>query len=191
VQEIDSHVLVPTVHAMKRGRRPFRGVLYAGIMVTNQGPRVLEFNCRFGDPETQPLLMRLKTDFCELLEAVVDNRLDELENRLEWDPRPAVSVVLASQGYPGGYTKGRVILGLSETARLPNVRVFHAGTKMENGVVVTDGGRVLAVTALGDTLADAKRNAYEAARKIHFQGVFYRSDVADRALRKEPPPTSA
>ncbi len=176
---------------MKRSRRPFRGLLYAGIMATNQGPRVLEFNCRFGDPETQPLLMRLKTDLCDLLEAAVDNRLDEFENRLEWDPRASVSVVMASQGYPGPFTRGQVILGLGEAAKLRDVKVFHAGTKMENGVAMTDGGRVLAVTALGDTLADAKKNAYEAVKKIQFQGAFYRSDIADKALRQASPPTPA
>src|SRR5207244_8733008 len=130
LQEIESSILVPTVHALKRSRKPFRGVLYAGVMVTNQGPRVLEFNCRFGDPETQPLLMRLRTDLLDLLEAVVDDRLGEFdEGRLEWDPRPAVSVVMASQGYPGPYTKGRVITGLAAAAKLPDVKVFHAGTK--------------------------------------------------------------
>ena len=183
LQEIESTIFVPTVHGMKRGRRAFRGLLYAGIMVTNQGPRVLEFNCRFGDPETQPLLLRLRTDLLDLLEAVVDDRLQDLpESPLEWDPRPAVCVVMASQGYPGGYQKGRVIMGLAEAAKLPDVKVFHAGTKLENGLFVTDGGRVLGVTALGDTLAEAKRNAYEAVSRIHFQGAFYRSDIADKAL---------
>jgi phosphoribosylamine--glycine ligase len=183
LQEIDSTILVPTVHALKRRRRPFRGVLYAGVMATNQGPRVLEFNCRFGDPETQPLLMRLRTDLLDLLEAVVDDRLSEFpESGLEWDPRPAVSVVMASQGYPGSYVKGKVITGLEEVARVPDVKVFHAGTKLENGVVVTDGGRVLGVTALGVTLAEAKERAYEAVSKIHFQGAFYRRDIADKAL---------
>jgi phosphoribosylamine--glycine ligase len=184
---IDAHILVPTVHALKRSRRPFRGVLYAGIMVTNQGPRVLEFNCRFGDPEVQTLLVRLKTDLVDLLEAVVDDRLGEFaEGRLEWDPRPAVCVVMASQGYPGTYAKGKVVTGLAEAAKLPDVKVFHAGTRLENGLVVTDGGRVLGVTALGDTLADAKRNAYEAVGRIHFQGAFYRRDIADKALRAGP-----
>jgi len=189
LQEIESTILVPTVHALKRGRRPFRGVLYAGIIVTNQGPRVLEFNCRFGDPETQPLLLRLRTDLLELLEAVVEDRLRDLpESPLDWDPRPAVCVVMASQGYPGNFVKGRVITGLAEAAQLPNVKVFHAGTKLENALFVTDGGRVLGVTALGDTLADAKRNAYEAVSRIHFQGAFYRRDIADKALipREEP-----
>jgi phosphoribosylamine--glycine ligase len=172
---------------MKRGRRPFRGVLYAGVIVTNQGPRVLEFNCRFGDPEAQPLLMRLKTDLVDLLEAVVDGKLEDFpESRLEWDPRPAVVVVMASQGYPGNYSKGKVITGLAEAAALPDVKVFHAGTKLENGLAVTDGGRVLGVTALGDSLADAKKRAYEAASRIHFQGAFYRKDIADKALRSTP-----
>src|SRR5262249_10051840 len=128
VQEIEQSILVPTVHALKRSRRPFRGVLYAGIMATNQGPRVLEFNCRFGDPETQPLLMRLRTDLLDLLEAVVDDNLSEFPpERLEWDPRPAVCVVMASQGYPGPYAKGKVITGLERAAALPDVKVFHAG----------------------------------------------------------------
>ncbi len=184
LQTVEESILVPTVHALKRSRKPFRGVLYAGIMVTNQGPRVLEFNARLGDPETQPLLLRLKTDLLDLLEAVVDDRLGEFgEDRLEWDPRPAVCVVMASQGYPGNYAKGKVVTGLAEAAKLPGVKVFHAGTRLENGLVVTDGGRVLGVTALGDTLAEAKRNAYEAVGRIHFQGAFYRRDIADKALR--------
>jgi phosphoribosylamine--glycine ligase len=182
--EVDSTILVPTVHALKRRRCPFRGMLYAGLMVTNQGPRVLEFNCRLGDPETQPLLMRLKTDLLDLLEAVVDDNLGEFaEERLDWDARPAVCVVMASQGYPGNYAKGKVISGLKEAAKLPDVKVFHAGTKLENNFIVTDGGRVLGVTALGNTLADAKRRAYEAVAKIQFQGAFYRRDIAAKALR--------
>ena len=191
LQGIEQSILVPTVHALKRGRRPFQGVLYAGIIVTNQGPRVLEFNCRFGDPETQPLLVRLRTDLLDLLEAVVDGKLDEFkEDQLQWDPRPAVCVVMASQGYPGPYQKGKVITGLREVARLPDVKVFHAGTKLENDLVVTDGGRVLGVTALGDSLAEAKRNAYQAVSRIHFQGAFYRKDIADKALTSAESPTT-
>jgi phosphoribosylamine--glycine ligase len=172
------------VHALKRDHKAFRGVLYAGLMITNQGPRVLEFNCRFGDPETQPMLMRLKTDLVDLLEAVAEDRLGEFaEGRLEWDPRPAVCVVMISGGYPGPYAKGRLITGLEEAAKLPDVKVFHAGTKPEGPDVVTDGGRVLAVTALGETLADAKQRAYEAVGKINFQGAHYRRDIADKALR--------
>jgi phosphoribosylamine--glycine ligase len=182
--EIERTILVPTVHALKRSRRPFRGVLYAGLMITNQGPRVLEFNCRFGDPETQPLLMRLRTDLLDLLEAVVDGKLEDFsESKLEWDPRPGVCVVMASQGYPGSYAKGKVITGLEEAAAMPGVKIFHAGTTLENGTVVTDGGRVLGVTALGDTLADAKRTAYEAVAKISFPGAFYRTDIAEKALQ--------
>jgi phosphoribosylamine---glycine ligase len=187
-QEIETSILVPTVHALKRSRRKFNGVLYAGLMITNQGPRVLEFNCRFGDPETQPLLMRLRTDLLDLLEAAIEDRLAEFpEDRLEWDPRPSVCVVLASQGYPGSYTKGRVITGLAEAAKLPDVKVFHAGTKSEKGLVVTDGGRVLNVTALGDTLPEAKRKAYDAVSRIHFQGMFYRRDIADKGIHHAPP----
>jgi len=158
-------------------------------MATNQGPRVLEFNCRFGDPETQPLLMRLRTDLLDLLEAVVDGTLDEFsEDGLQWDPRPAVCVVMASQGYPGSYPKGKVISGLAEAAALPDVKVFHAGTKLENGLVLTDGGRVLSVTALGETLADAQRNAYEAVACIQFSGAFFRRDIAGKSLNSEPLP---
>jgi phosphoribosylamine--glycine ligase len=185
LETIDREVLVPTVHAMKRGRRPFRGVLYAGMMTTNQGPRVLEFNCRFGDPETQPLLLRLRTDLLDLIEAVVDERLDAFEGRLEWDPRPALCVVMCSGGYPGVYERGLAIKGLAEAARLTDVKVFHAGTRRDGERVLTDGGRVLGVTALGDTLADAKRRAYEAVACIQFHGAFYRRDIADKALRSQ------
>jgi phosphoribosylamine--glycine ligase len=183
---IDREVLVSTVHAMKRGRRPFRGVLYAGIMVTSQGPRVLEFNCRFGDPEVQPLLMRLRTDLLDLLDAVVEERLDEFAGRLEWDPRPAVCVVMASKGYPGTYERGLVIKGLADAARLPDVKVFHAGTRRDGDRVLTDGGRVLGVTALGSTMAEAQRRAYEAVGVIGFPGAFWRRDIAARALRPAP-----
>lgn len=184
LNEIESHCLVPTVHAMKRRRTPFRGALYAGVMVTNQGSRVLEYNCRFGDPETQPLMMRLQTDLCDLIEATIEDRLDEFtEDKLVWDPRPAVCVVMASQGYPGPFAKGKVILGLEDAAKLADVKVFHAGTRMADGVVLTDGGRVLGVTALGDTLAGAKKRAYEAVERITFQGASFRRDVGDKGIR--------
>jgi phosphoribosylamine--glycine ligase len=182
---IDREVLVATVHAMKRQRTSFGGVLYAGIMATPQGPRVLEFNCRFGDPECQPLLMRLKTDLLDLLEAAVDERLGDFADRLEWDPRPAVCVVLASKGYPGAYEKGYVIKGLAEAEKLSDVKVFHAGTRRDGDRVLTDGGRVLGVTALGETLADAKKRAYEAVGCIEFPEMVYRRDIGARAL---PPP---
>ncbi|HVK18988.1 MAG TPA: phosphoribosylamine--glycine ligase [Fimbriiglobus sp.] len=185
LKETEGSVFVPTVHAMKRGRFPFNGVLFAGLMLTNQGTRVLEFNARFGDPETQVVLMRLKTDLLDLLEAVADERLSEFEDgRIEWDPRPAVCVVLCSGGYPGKYDTGKVITGLDEAAKLPDVKVFHAGTRLQGDRVVTDGGRVLGVTALGNDLATAKARAYDAVKLIQFHGVHYRTDIADKALKR-------
>jgi len=180
---IEERVLVPTVHAMKRCRRPFRGVLYAGLMITRQGPKVLEYNVRFGDPEAQPLLMRLKTDLVDVLEAAVDGRLDEIAP-LEWDPRPSVCVVMASQGYPGSYTKGHPIRGLEEAAKLPDVKVFHAGTKVVDGQVVTSGGRVLGVTALGDNISRAKLQAYTAVKCIRWDGAWCRKDISDKAFKR-------
>jgi phosphoribosylamine--glycine ligase len=183
MQQAEETILVPVVHALRRARTPFRGLLYGGIMVTSQGLRVLEFNARFGDPETQPLLMRLRTDLLGLLEAVVDDRLAEfVGDGLDWDQRPAVSVVLASQGYPGPYPKGRVITGLDAAAALPDVKVFHAGTRQEGSYVLTDGGRVLTVTALGSSLRAARANAYAAVEKIRFTGMMYRKDIGEKAL---------
>ncbi len=182
LDRVDRDVFVPIVHAMKRGRLPFRGVLYAGLMITSKGPQVLEFNCRLGDPEAQPLLLRLRTDLLDLLEAVVEDRLEEMAGKLAWDPRPAVCVVLTSRGYPGPYEAGYPIEGLAEAARLPDVKVFHAGTRLEKNAVLTDGGRVLGVTALGDTLADAQRRAYEAVSRISFSGMHYRRDIGTKAL---------
>jgi phosphoribosylamine---glycine ligase len=179
--DIEEHVLVPTVHTMKRSRRPFKGVLYAGLMVTKQGPKVLEYNVRFGDPECQPLLMRLKTDLLDLLEATVDGKLDQIPP-LEWDPRPAVCVVMASQGYPGEYAKGYPIRGLLDAEALADVKVFHAGTTMKNNEIVTAGGRVLNVTALGDTIAQAKLNAYRAVKCIRWPGAWCRKDISDKAM---------
>jgi phosphoribosylamine---glycine ligase len=182
--DLEANVFVPTVHAMKRGRFPFNGVLFAGIMLTAQGPRVLEYNCRFGDPETQVILMRLKTDLLELLLAVADERLGEMpDDFLQFDPRPAVCVVLCSGGYPGKYEISKPISGLDEVEIMTDVKVFHAGTMDKNGRVVTDGGRVLGVTALGTDLASAKARAYEAVKKLSFPGMHYRTDIADKALR--------
>jgi phosphoribosylamine--glycine ligase len=190
--QVESEILVPIVHALKRARRPFRGVLYAGLMLTNQGPKVLEFNVRFGDPECQAVLMRLKSDLFEALDAVVDERLDGVQ--LEWDPRPAVTVVMASEGYPGHYERGRVINNLDEATRMADVKVFHAGTTLRTDPslgrddrAVTDGGRVLDVTALGSTLAEARTRAYEAAASIRFAGGWYRNDIADKAIRAKKP----
>lgn len=179
---IEEHVLVPTVHTMKRNRKPFKGVLYAGLMLTQAGPKVLEYNCRFGDPECQPLIMRLKSDLVEILEAVVDGNLDQIDNP-EWDPRPAICVVMASQGYPGDYQTGQPILGISEADQMPDVKVFHAGTKLVEGTVVASGGRVLGVTALGDNISLAKLNAYTAVQKVRWQGSWCRKDISDKALQ--------
>lgn len=178
--QVEEQVLVPTVHTMKRQRRPFRGVLYAGLMITNQGPKVLEYNVRFGDPECQPLLMRLQTDLLDLLDATVDGRLSEIES-LRWDPRPSVCVVMASEGYPGSYEKGHFIRGLDEAKALDDVKVFHAGTELHDGKVATNGGRVLGVTALGENIARAKLQAYKAVRCIRWNGAWCRKDISDKA----------
>jgi phosphoribosylamine--glycine ligase len=178
---IESHVMVPVVHAMKRARRPFRGVLYAGLMITNQGPKVLEFNVRFGDPECQPILMRMKSDLFELLDATADGRLERIEP-IEWRPQPAVCVVMAAAGYPGEYERGKPIRGLDKAAALDNVKVFHAGTATSDGQVVSNGGRVLGVTALGGTISAAKLQAYTAVKAIRFEGAWCRKDISDKAL---------
>jgi phosphoribosylamine--glycine ligase len=180
---ITREILVPTVDAMNRNGTPFKGVLYAGLMMTSGGPRVLEFNVRFGDPETQPILMRLRSDLLEVFLAVCDARLEEVF--LKWDPRPAVCVVMASGGYPGDYKKGKVISGLKEAEELGDVVVFHAGTKLQDGTVVTNGGRVLGVTALGADIAAAKTRAYEAVERIRFEGAYCRRDIADKAIRRK------
>jgi phosphoribosylamine--glycine ligase len=180
--KIESDVLVPVVHAMKRARRPFKGVLYAGLMLTSAGPKVLEFNVRFGDPECQPLLMRLKTDLVDIIEATVDGRLSELEP-LEWDERPSICVVMASEGYPGDYEKGREISGLDAADALEDVKVFHAGTRLENGRVLSDGGRVLGVTSLGTTISLAKLQAYKGVKEIRWRGAWCRKDISDKALQ--------
>lgn len=175
-------ILVPTVHAMKRDGRPFRGCLYAGLMLTHQGPKVLEYNVRFGDPETQVILMRLKSDLGLLLMAAAEGKLSELEP-LEWDPRPAVCVVMASEGYPGDYEKGKPIRGLDEAAKVPDAKVFHAGTMAAGDQILTDGGRVLGVTALGDDLAGAKLRAYQAVKCIRWDGAWCRKDISDKAQK--------
>jgi phosphoribosylamine--glycine ligase len=182
MNQITREILVTTVDSMNRNGTPYKGVLYAGIMITPAGPRVLEFNVRFGDPETQPILVRLKTDLLQVCLAVCDGKLEDVS--LQWDPRPAVCVVMASGGYPGDYQKGKKITGIEEAEQLEDVIIFHAGTKTQNGSIVTDGGRVLGVTALGRTIADAKARAYQAAGKIKFEGAYYRRDIADKAIKR-------
>ena len=179
---ISREILVPIVDAMNRNETPYKGVLYAGVMITSGGPRVLEFNARLGDPETQPILMRLESDLLEVCLAVCDGTLEDIF--LKWDPRPAVCVVMASGGYPGDYEKGKPIRGLKEAESLPDVMVFHAGTEQKAGEVVTNGGRVLGVTALGADIAKAKAQAYEAVGLIQFEGAHYRHDIADKAIRR-------
>jgi len=173
-------VMQPMVAALSEATIDYRGVLYAGIMVTQNGPKVLEFNARFGDPECQPLMLRLKSDIVDLMDACIDGRLHEVE--IEWDERAAACVVLAAGGYPGNYEKGKPIRGLDQLNDWERGMVFHAGTARRNETVVTNGGRVLGVTALGDTIADAVAEAYRATRLIEWDGMFYRHDIGHRAL---------
>lgn len=177
-----NEVMLPTIRGMAAEGRPYKGMLYAGLMIDGDRLSVLEFNCRFGDPECQPLLMRMKTDMVEVMEAVIDSRLDQIE--LEVDPRPAVCVVMASEGYPGKYSTGKPISGLMKAARVKDVVVFHAGTLIKNRRTVTAGGRVLGVTAVGSTIARAIDQAYKAVDAIHWPGCYFRRDIGHRALRR-------
>ncbi|MCA9065308.1 MAG: phosphoribosylamine--glycine ligase [Planctomycetaceae bacterium] len=179
MDQVVRDILVPTVHTLKVEGNPFSGILYAGLMLTQSGPRVLEYNVRFGDPEAQPVLMRLKSDLAQVLSLAATGRLAELEG-LDWDPRPAVCVVMASEGYPGNYEKGRVISGLLEADNLPDVKVFHAGTGRRGEDVINTGGRVLGVTALGDSVQAAKKRAYEAVDLISWDGGWCRRDISDK-----------
>jgi len=182
MKQIELEVLIPVVNGMKRNGTPYRGVLYAGLMLTAGGPKVLEFNARFGDPETQPILWRLQNDLLEVMLAVCDNRLGDITPR-PWDPRPAICVVMSSGGYPDDYEKGKPITGIEEAEALGNVKVFHAGTSLQDGQLVTSGGRVLGVTALGDTIEAAQKKAYQATDHIHFDGAYHRRDIADKAIK--------
>jgi phosphoribosylamine--glycine ligase len=176
-------VIEPTVRGMAQEGHPYTGFLYAGLMINARGNiKVLEFNCRFGDPETQPVMLRLKSDFVALIEAALDGRLDQVS--AEWDTRAALGVVMAAGGYPGSYRKGDVIEGLPVTD-VPDAKVFHAGTMLEEGKVVTSGGRVLCVTALGGTVATAQQRAYEVVKQIHWNGAQYRTDIGYRAIARE------
>jgi len=175
-------VIEPTVRGMQAEGHPYTGFLYAGLMIDARGnPKVIEFNCRLGDPETQPLMMRLKSDLVTLIEAALEGRLDEVS--AEWDSRAALGVVMAAGGYPGVYNKGDVIDGLPLTDA-PDTKVFHAGTTLKDGKVVTSGGRALCVTALGDTVAAAQQHAYKVVQQIRWSGVQYRSDIGYRAIAR-------
>lgn len=180
MSRIEREVLVPIIDAMRRDFGRYEGVLYAGLMFTPGGPKVIEFNCRFGDPECQPLLMRLKSDLVEVMIATAEHKLDEVT--LDWDPRHAVCVVMSSGGYPGDYNKGFEITGIAEAEQNPDVKVFQAGTARKEGKLVNWGGRVLGVTALGETTAEAQKLAYEAVKKITWRDCYCRTDIAAKAI---------
>lgn len=176
-------VMKPIVRALRAEGIKYKGILYAGLMIDEGVPHVLEFNCRMGDPETQPVLSRLKTDFMEIAMAIAEERLSEIN--IEWNPDPAVCVVVSSEGYPGAYRKGDVISGLDEAEKIDGVKVFHAGTSFKDDSIVTSGGRVLGVTAVGPDILSAKKRAYEAVGKINFNGMHFRKDIADRAINRK------
>lgn len=180
LRHVERDIIVPALDGLLRDGIDYRGVLYAGLMLTTNGPKVLEFNCRFGDPETQPLMMRMKGDLLEVMLAVVEDRLDSVS--LSWDPRPAVCVVAASKGYPGSYETGVAIEGTESADAMPDVKVFHGGTARRGSELVTDGGRVLAVTALGASISVAQERAYQAMSQIRFEGMHYRRDIGRQAL---------
>jgi phosphoribosylamine--glycine ligase len=179
-------VMYPVIRALKAEGITYKGVLYAGLIIDKGIPYVLEFNCRLGDPETQPVLSRLKTDLVEIATAICDGRLADIKT--EWKEDPAVCVVISSEGYPGKYRKGDGISGIDDANRIDGVHVFHAGTAFRDGSIVTAGGRVLGVTATGGNIASARKKAYEAVGKIRFKGMHYRRDIADRAIERMTEP---
>ena len=183
--QVEKEILVPTVHAMNREERPYKGVIYIGLMITDAGPRVLEYNVRLGDPEAQVILSRMKSDIVQIMLATISEDLDKVD--LEWYSQASVCVVMASGGYPGSYDNGKEITGLDSLKNQDGISVFHAGTKSANGKIVTNGGRVLGVVACGEDIEDAQKNVYEAVSKISFDGVHYRRDIASKAIT---PPTS-
>lgn len=182
-QRIMEEVIYPTVEGMAAEGYPYTGFLYAGLMIDSTGaPKVIEYNCRFGDPETQPIMMRMQSDLVELCLAAIDGKLDQTESK--WDPRASIGIVLAAGGYPGDYNKGDVISGLPDT-ETEGEKVFHAGTSEKEGQVVTHGGRVLCATALGNTVSEAQQRAYKLAEQISWNGMFYRNDIGYRAIARE------
>jgi len=178
--QFENEIMRPLLRGLTNERIAYRGLLYPGLMITSDGARVLEFNCRFGDPETQALLPRMKSDLLPLLEATIDGKIDSYT--IDWDKRATVTVVLASAGYPGKYETGKAISGLDDAAKLEGIQVFHAGTKNANNQVITAGGRVLAVSALGPTIMAARTLAYDAVSRIQFDGCHYRRDIALSAV---------
>jgi phosphoribosylamine--glycine ligase len=181
MKRIDKEILKPTVLGLKEGKLAYKGVIYVGVMVTKDGPKVLEYNARFGDPETQAILPRMKSDIVDIMLAVIDGRLDKI--KIEWDKRACVCVVMASGGYPGAYKKGVDIQGLEKASALKDTVVFHAGTRSADGKIVTSGGRVLGVTALGGGIRAAIDNAYRAVKLISFEAMHFRNDIGRRALK--------
>jgi len=181
-QRIMDEVIRPTVDGLTSEGMPYTGFLYAGIMLGSDGiPKVLEYNCRFGDPETQPIMLRLKSDLVPLIEAALDGKLDSVS--AEWDPRSSLGIVLAAGGYPNNYRKGDIIEGLPEQ-EIDGEKIFHAGTSSSNGNIITAGGRVLCATALGDNIADAQANAYRLANKINWNDLYKRTDIGHRAINR-------
>lgn len=178
-KECMEKIFIPTVEAMNKEGRTFKGCLYFGLMITPKGPKVIEYNCRFGDPETQVVLPRLKTDIVDIFEAINNETLSDLD--IEWDERACTCVIMASGGYPKSYPKGIEIKGLTD-GQLDGVTVYHAGTKLDGDKLVTSGGRVLGVTALGDTLENALKKSYDGVKQISFDGAHYRNDIGKRAL---------
>ena len=181
---VEKEILVPTVHAMNREGRPYKGVIYIGLMITSSGPMVLEYNVRLGDPEAQVILSRMKSDIVPIMLATISGDLDKVD--LEWYPQASVCVVMASDGYPGNYDNGKEITGLDSLRNQDGISVFHAGTKSSNGKIVTNGGRVLGVVACGEDIADAQKNVYEAVSKVSFEGAHYRRDIASKAITSLP-----
>ena len=179
---IMEEVIYPTVCGMEAEGHPYTGFLYAGLMIDSEGtPKVIEYNCRFGDPETQPIMMRMQSDLVELCQAALEGKLDQVESK--WDPRASIGIVLAAGGYPGDYNKGDIIT--LPTAEVEGQKIFHAGTSEKEGNVVTNGGRVLCATALGNTVSEAQQRAYELAKQVSWNGMFYRNDIGYRAIARE------
>lgn len=181
-ERIMHEIILPTVNGMAAAGQHYTGFLYAGLMITASGPKVLEFNCRLGDPETEPMMLRLKSDLITLCLAALEKKLDQVT--IVWDNRPALGVVLVSKGYPEKYLKGEIITGIPSSSN-PDWKIFHAGTAMQNGNIVTASGRVLCVTALGNTVLQAQQLAYEIAQKIHWKNIYYRTDIGYRAIERE------
>ena len=174
-------ILIPVIEGLQKEGREYKGVIYAGLILTKDGPKVLEFNARFGDPETQVILPRLKTDLIDVFDAVIENTLHKIN--IQWEDNAAVCVVLASGGYPGKYQKGKVISGLERLKKMEDIIVFHAGSKLQDNKVITSGGRVLGITAWDKTIPEAKERAYKGVEKIYFEDIYYRKDIAVKAIK--------